>query len=95
MSVLFIVVSKVTDQDKLDQYMAAVGPSIAGRQLEILSADTHSKVIEGTAPGTRTVVLKFPDEQAFRDWYDSPEYQAVVHLRLAGTEGFGVLCAGM
>jgi uncharacterized protein (DUF1330 family) len=95
MSALFIAISKITDPDKLNQYLAAAPASLAGRQIEVLGFTTEGKVIEGSAPGTRVVVLRFPDQQAAMDWYNSPEYQAVVKLRLDSTEGFGILCDGM
>ena len=43
-------------------------------------------MVEGE-PGAVTVVLKFPSRAALRGWYDSPEYQAIIHLRTDNTEG--------
>ena len=45
-----------------------------------------SEAVEGE-PGGVTVVLKFPSKDALRSWYDSPEYQAIIHLRTDNTEG--------
>jgi uncharacterized protein (DUF1330 family) len=95
MSALFIAISRITDQEKLDQYIAGAPASLAGRQLEVLSYTQDGEDIEGHAPGTRVVILRFPDKAAAMDWYNSPEYQAVVGLRLQGTEGFSVLCTGL
>ena len=95
MSALFIAISKITDPEKLNQYLAGAPASMAGHEIELLAFSTDAKVIEGTAPGTRVVVLKFPSQQAAMDWYNSPAYQAVVQLRLDATEGFGILCDGM
>lgn len=95
MSALFIAISKVTDRDKLNQYLAGAPASLAGRQIEVLAFSEDGEDIEGHAPGSRVVVLKFPDKAAALDWYNSPEYQAVVQLRLDGSEGFAQLCTGM
>ena len=50
--------------------------------------------MEGTTDDTRTVVLKFKDRDEAKRWYNSPEYQAVVGLRLDVTDGAAVLCDG-
>jgi len=95
MSALFIAISRITDRDKLNQYLAGAPASMAGHQIEVLAFDENAKTIEGTAPGSRIVVLRFPDQAAAMAWYNSPAYQAVVQLRLDATEGFGILCDGM
>jgi uncharacterized protein (DUF1330 family) len=94
-SALFIAISKITDRDKLNQYLAGAPASLAGRPIEILAFTEAGENVEGEAPGGRVVVLKFPDKEAAMDWYNSPEYQAVVPLRLSGTEGFAIVCDGM
>jgi uncharacterized protein (DUF1330 family) len=38
------------------------------------------------------VVLRFPSKEAAQGWYDSPEYQAVVHLRTDNSRGTLVIC---
>ena len=43
-------------------------------------------MVEGEA-GPVTVVLKFPSKAALRGWYDSPEYQAIIHHRTDNSEG--------
>jgi uncharacterized protein (DUF1330 family) len=40
------------------------------------------EVLEGEWKG-RLVVLKFPDNETARAWYDSPEYRAIRGLRMA------------
>ena len=95
MSALFIAISKVTDRDKLNQYLAGAPASLAGRPIELLAFTEDGQDIEGAAPGGRVVVLRFPDKEAAMEWYNSPEYQAVVLLRISGSEGFALICDGM
>lgn len=77
---------RITNEAGYGQYIAAVGPTILAHQGEILVAGPGSEAIEGE-PGEVTVVLKFPSKEALRGWYDSPEYQAILHLRTDNTEG--------
>jgi uncharacterized protein (DUF1330 family) len=95
MSTYFIATSTVLDPEKLSDYVTAAGATLAGRDVSLLVVTQEAKVIEGTPPGTRVVVVEFPDEAAFREWYDSPEYQAIVSQRLESTDGFAVLVDGM
>jgi uncharacterized protein (DUF1330 family) len=95
MSALFIAISKITDRDKLNEYLAGAPASMAGRTIEVLAFTEAGENVEGEAPGGRVVVLRFPDKEAAMEWYNSPEYQAVVQLRLDGTEGFAIVCDGL
>lgn len=95
MSALFIAISKVTDREKLNQYLAGAPASMTGRPIEVLAFTEAAEAVEGTPPGSRVVVLRFPDQAAAMEWYRSPEYQAVVQHRLDGTEGFSILLDGM
>ena len=76
----------ITNAEGYQKYIAAVGPTIFSHGGEILVAGEGSEAIEGS-PGSVTVVLKFPSKDALRGWYDSAEYQAILHLRTDNTEG--------
>jgi uncharacterized protein (DUF1330 family) len=39
-------------------------------------------------------VLRFATKAAARAWYESPEYQAIKHLRADNSEGIGVFAEG-
>jgi uncharacterized protein (DUF1330 family) len=43
-------------------------------------------VIEGESDLDKVVVMSFPDEQSFRDWAESPDYQRISEDRRAGAE---------
>jgi uncharacterized protein (DUF1330 family) len=94
MTVYFVVNSTITDPEGVDAYLAGVGPTLAGHDVQVLAAANDAETIEGVPAGPRLVILAFPDRDAFRAWYDSPAYQSVVGLRLAATSGFGVLAPG-
>jgi uncharacterized protein (DUF1330 family) len=95
MSVLFIAISKITDPEKVKQYLAGAPASLAGRPVEVLAFTESGEAVEGEPPGPRVVIMKFPDKEAAMEWYNSPEYQSVIELRLAGTEGFALICDGV
>lgn len=94
MAAYLIVNAKVTDAEGLDRYRAAVGPTLAGHEVEILVATNGAETIEGDPAGQRVVVMKFPSAEAAKAWYHSEAYQAVVGMRLAATEGFALLAEG-
>ena len=76
----------ITNPEGYQAYIAAVGSTIFSHDGEILVAGEGSEAVEGE-PGPVTVVLKFPSKDALRTWYDSPEYQEIIHLRTDNTEG--------
>lgn len=93
MPAYLIVNAKITDPSKLDEYMAAAGPTVAGREFKVLALTTDTEVVEGQA-GERTVLMEFPDREALHAWYDSPEYTEAKKFRLAGTDGIGLIVDG-
>ncbi|MDA0353709.1 MAG: DUF1330 domain-containing protein [Chloroflexi bacterium] len=94
MSVYFVVQEKVTDEEGMKAYGKASGSTLAGKG-KPLAVDNNVTPIEGEWHGARVVILEFEDEAAFRAWYDSPEYQAALPLRLAATDSRGVLVQGL
>ena len=82
MAVYVIVQGKVENQELLDQYVAKAGPAIKSHQGRTLTFDEEPEVVEGTIENPRTVIVEFPSMTAFRAWYDSPEYQEILPLRL-------------
>ena len=40
-----------------------------------------------TSHGDARLLFEFPDEAAFHEWYDSPDYQELVKQRQASSEG--------
>ncbi len=94
MSVYVIVQGKIENHELLDQYVAKVMPTIASHQGRVVAFDEQPEVIEGPIEHPRTVILEFPSMTAFRAWYDSPEYQEILPLRLKSTRGTLVVAKG-
>ena len=91
MAAYFIAQYQVNDSELYGEYAQGAGPTIAKYGGELIAFDVAAKTIEGEAPGPQVVVLKFESAEKAREWYDSPDYQAVVGKRLSSTTGFSVL----
>lgn len=87
MSVYVIAQGRIEDPDMLGQYLAKVIPTIQTHGGRILGFDESPEVVEGDVAFPRTVILEFSDRETFRRWYDSPEYQEILPLRLESTPG--------
>ncbi|MEM7542442.1 MAG: DUF1330 domain-containing protein [Pseudomonadota bacterium] len=93
MAAYFVFSHEVTDLDKLqDQYLPRALQTLAPFNPEILVVDPAPEVVEGESKNTRTVILKFKDKQQARQWYESADYQSIIHLRLEAVNGGAVLC---
>lgn len=93
MPVYFIARGTIVDQAKHDAYVAAALPTLEGT-CKILAVDFATEAIEGELSNARTVMLEFESKEAFRAWYDSPEYQKILPMRLESVQGTAVLVEG-
>ncbi len=89
----FVANYTITNQAGYQQYLAAVGPTLEAHGAERVVVDRACDPLEGSA-GQVTVVLRFATKAAATAWYQSPEYQAIVHLRTDSTEGVGAIAEG-
>ena len=89
----FVANYKITNQAGYQEYLAAVGPILTAHGAERVVVDRACELLEGSA-GQVAVVLRFATKAAAQAWYQSPEYQAIVHLRTDSTEGVGVIAEG-
>ena len=90
MSAYFIASYRITDPAGYEPYVPAVIPTLQSHGCEVLAADYTSQAIEGE-PNAVTVILKFASKEAALAWYNSPEYQAIKHLRTDNSEGTAVV----
>jgi uncharacterized protein (DUF1330 family) len=81
---------RVTNPEGYGQYPPKAVPTILQHGGEVLAADAASDVVEGE-PQPSTVIIRFPDKDAARAWYDSDEYQQIIGLRTDNSEGTMVL----
>lgn len=79
------------NEDEFNQYRAAGLPILQKYGAEILVAEENAQTREGT-PGQHTVVVRFPSKEAANAFYDSEEYQQLLHLRTDNSTGWLVMC---
>ncbi len=84
----------VTDPAGFEEYRTKVSPLIAKFGGRYLVRGGDVKTLEGNLPIHRLVVLEFPSVEAAQHFYDSPEYQPLLKIRLASTKSDLVLAAG-
>jgi uncharacterized protein (DUF1330 family) len=85
---VYIVASiKITDPEEYGQYQAGFLDIFARYKGELLAVSDEPQVIEGEWPFTRAVLIRFPDDDEARRWYQSPEYQALSQHRWRASTG--------
>jgi uncharacterized protein (DUF1330 family) len=86
--------NRIHNPEKMQEYFQKGRVTLASHDHETLVFAEHSEVLEGNTHLPRTVIIKFDSRDAALAWYNSPEYQAVLPLRLEATEGYTVLVEG-
>jgi len=95
MAVYVIAQGTIENRAMLDEYVGKALPTIQAHGGRVLAFDETPEVVEGEIDHPRTVILEFESREAFRSWYDSPEYQAALPLRLQSTSGRLFLARGI
>ena len=95
MAAYFIAQYVVNDPKLYREYQVGAGATIREAGGEVVAFDVAAETIEGTPPGSHTVIVKFESTEAAKAWYRSPAYQAVLGKRLAATKGFAVISQSM
>ncbi len=85
-----LVDAKVTDPAQYEEYRKVAPAAIARYGGRYLVRGGATTVLEGEWQPNRIVVLEFPDADAARRFYDSPEYRAARALR-AGAAAMNVI----
>ena len=96
MAAYLIFTHRVSDADTLNNnYLPKAVETLGPYSPEIVIVDENVEVMEGHSGHTRTVALKFKDRDEAKRWYNSPEYQAILGLRMDSIEdAHAVLCDG-
>jgi uncharacterized protein (DUF1330 family) len=81
-----LVQVNVTDPDAYDDYKKLAQAAVQQYGGKYIVRGGAAEDVENERPYPRVVVLEFPDMDAARTWYHSPEYQAAKAAR----EGAGV-----
>lgn len=95
MPVYVVAQGRVEKPELLAEYVARALPSIRAGGGRVVAFDETPEVVEGTIEHPRTVIVEFPTREAFRAWYDSPEYQAILPLRFESAPGTLIVARGL
>lgn len=85
----------ITDRAAYDHYQARFMSVMKRFKGTLLAADEHPQVVEGRWDREKLVLLSFPDETAFREWAESPDYQEIAKDRKAGSTAVVLLVKGI
>ena len=94
MSVYLIAQIEIHDREEYDKYQEGFLEIFSKYQGEILVVEENHTVIEGAWPFTRTVVIRFPDEDEAKRWYESPEYQKLAQHRFKASTSNIIMANG-
>jgi uncharacterized protein (DUF1330 family) len=76
-----IVETEIRDPEQYERYRAASPGAVHAGSGRFVVRGGELAVLEGDWNPSRLVVLEFPDLEAAKRWYDSPEYEEAKRLR--------------
>ena len=85
---------EVTNPAGYESYRPLAGASVAQYGGKFVVRGGKAELIEGAKEPARIVVIEFPDTAAAKRWYNSPEYQEALKIRLANSIGRVILVEG-
>ena len=91
------IIAQITvhDPETYDRYRAQTPAAIERYGGRFVVRGGDPEVLEGENRPGRVVVLEFPDRAQAKRFYDSPEYRAILPLRLVASEGGLLLVDGV
>jgi uncharacterized protein (DUF1330 family) len=76
---------KINDQAAYDAYVAKAVPTVMQSGGKAIVFQNGPEVVEGKL-GSTIVILEFPSVEQAREWYNSPDYQAIIGERHAAAD---------
>ena len=86
---------EVTDPETYPSYRAMVEPIVKRFGGEFLVRGGRAESHEGTPPGDRNVIIRFPSYDAARDWYNSADYADAKALRMSASTSVQTIVEGV
>lgn len=84
----------VENHRQFDEYRHLVVPTLQPFDGRFIIRGGHFSVVEGDWPHERCVVVEFPSREKAEGWYWSPEYRALLPLRLAAMQADAIIIDG-
>ena len=84
----------VTNPDGYAPYRPMAAKTVADFGGRFIARGGTTTSLEGGWNPARVVIIEFPSMEIARKWYDSPEYQAALKVRMANSTGRVILTEG-
>lgn len=94
MSCYFVALIDIHDADAYARYLEGFDAVFAKFGGEVVAVEDEPRVLEGTWPAGRTVLIRFANEDELRRWYGSPGYQALARIRQAAADARIAIVSG-
>jgi uncharacterized protein (DUF1330 family) len=94
MPAYFVAELETTNPAGMEPYRAAVPATIDQYGGRFLARGGATELLEGEPEPKRIVILEFPDAAEAKRWYNSPEYQKILPMRLANSTGRAFIVEG-
>ncbi|ANE74566.1 DUF1330 domain-containing protein [Dickeya solani] len=91
----FIFSVNVTNPEGLKPYQDNVGETVKAYGGQLIVQGANAVSVEGIAPEGRIIILRFDNTEQANAWHRSPEYQAIIHYRLASAKTQAWLVEGI
>jgi len=94
MSAYFIANIRIHDETEYKKYLKDLDEVFAKFNGEYLSWDDHPEVLEGKWDYSRAVLIRFPNKEDLKRWYDSEDYRRILRYRLNAAECDTIIVQG-
>jgi len=94
MSAYIIGLIQIHDRDEYKKYQEGFREIFSQYKGEILVVEEEPTLLEEEWPYTRTVVLRFSDENEAKRWYGSGQYQTLAQHRFRAAKAKVILAKG-
>lgn len=94
MSVYFLAHIRIHDDEIYQRYLNQCDDIFTSYNGTYLVLDSEPLQLEGTLNYTKTVLIEFPDQEGFENWYYSRDYQEILKYRLSGAVCDSLLLRG-
>jgi len=91
----FVAQIRINDPDEYGKYLDNFDDIFSQYKGEYLAIDESPVILEGDWNYTKSVLIKFNNEQDFEDWYYSDDYQSILKHRLKASKCDTILIEGL
>ena len=82
MTYVVVTIKRIKDPEAFRDYAVRVAPIIERHGGKYVAVDKAPEVRQGEWPFVRTVIVAYPNLVAAQGWYNSPEYNEIIPIRM-------------